>query len=147
VVVNDWETAYYTNFSASSGRGPQPMVVSYGSSPAAEVVFAETPPDESPTASIAAAQMCFRQVEFVGILTGTQQRALAEKFIDFMLSTPFQEDMPLQMFVFPVNPQAKLPDVFVQNVQVPEQPATLPYEDIAKNRETWINAWSEAVLR
>ena len=79
------------------------MVVSYGSSPAAEVIFADTPLTEAPTASIVAPDTCFRQVEFVGILKGTQQRALAEKFVDFMLSTPFQEDMPLQMFVFPVN--------------------------------------------
>src|SRR5215211_5123018 len=52
VVVDGWETAYYTNFSGSSGRGPQPMVVSYGSSPAAEVIFAEPPLDDAPTASI-----------------------------------------------------------------------------------------------
>ena len=31
VVVSDgWEAAYYTQFSGSSGKGPQPMVVSYG---------------------------------------------------------------------------------------------------------------------
>ena len=46
VVVDGWETAYYTNFSGSSGKGPQPMVVSYASSPAAEVVFDETPLDD-----------------------------------------------------------------------------------------------------
>jgi len=67
VVVGDWSTAYYTNFSGSSGHGPQPMVVSYASSPAAEVIFAETKLTESPTASITASGMCFRQVEFVGI--------------------------------------------------------------------------------
>lgn len=147
VVVNDWETAYYTNFSGSSGQGPQPMVVSYGSSPAAEVVFADQPPDEAPTASITGGNTCFRQMEFVGILAGTQQRALAEKFVDFMLSVPFQEDMPLQMFVFPVNQQAKLPDVFVENVQIPEQPATLDPETISKNRDAWIQSWDEVVLR
>ncbi|MCC6568953.1 MAG: thiamine ABC transporter substrate-binding protein, partial [Anaerolineales bacterium] len=52
VVADGWETAYYTNFSGSSGKGPQPMVVSYASSPAAEVIFAETPLDDAPTASI-----------------------------------------------------------------------------------------------
>ncbi len=87
VVVNDWETAYYANFSASSGQGPQPMVVSYGSSPPAEVIFAETPLDDSPTASIVGPDTCFRQIEFVGILKGTQHRALAEKFVDFMLNS------------------------------------------------------------
>ncbi|MFN8403215.1 MAG: thiamine ABC transporter substrate-binding protein [Anaerolineales bacterium] len=103
LVVDGWETAYYTNFSGSSGKGPQPMVVSYASSPAAEVVFAETPLDDSPTASILGPDICFRQIEFVGILKGTKNRAIAEKFIDFMLSKQFQEDMPLQMFVYPVN--------------------------------------------
>ena len=147
VVVNGWETAYYTNFSGSSGKGAQPLVVSYGSSPAAEVVFASQPPAEAPTASITGPDTCFRQVEFVGILKGTKKRALAEKFVDFMLSVQFQEDMPLQMFVYPVNPAAKLPEAFQKYAQAPEKPATLPPEEIAKNREAWIQAWTEAVLR
>lgn len=147
VVVNDWETAYYTNFSASSGKGPQPMVVSYGSSPPAEVIFTEKRLDDAPTASIVAPGTCFRQIEFAGILAGTQQRALAEKFIDFLLSVPFQEDMPLQMFVFPVNPHASLPEAFAKYAQIPEEPASLDPALIAEKRQAWIDAWSEAVLR
>ena len=147
VVVNDWNTAYYTNFSGSSGKGPQPMVVSYASSPPAEVIFADTPPKDAPTASIVAPGTCFRQVEFVGILAGTPQRALAEKFVDFMLSTPFQEDMPLQMFVFPVQPQAQLPEAFVKYAQTAQQPAVIAPADISANRTAWIDAWTEKVLR
>lgn len=147
VVVNDWETAYYTDFSASSGQGPQSMVVSYGSSPPAEVIFAESPLDDAPTASIVGPDTCFRQIEFVGILQGTGQRALAEKFVDFMLSEQFQEDMPLQMFVFPVNPNATLPEEFVKYAQIPNQPAELDPYEIATNREKWIQAWTETVLR
>ena len=146
VVVNDWETAYYTNFSASSGQGPQPMVVSYGSSPPAEVIFAQTPLKEAPTASIVGPDTCFRQIEFVGILKGTKQRALAEKFVDFMLSKQFQEDMPLQMFVFPVNQNAALPEEFVKYAQIPDQPAELDPDRIAANREKWIAAWTETVI-
>jgi thiamine transport system substrate-binding protein len=146
-VVNGWETAYYTNFSASSGKGAQPMVVSYATSPAAEVVFASTPLIESPTASILGVNTCFRQVEFVGILQGTKQRSLAEKLIDYMLSVPFQEDIPGQMFVYPVNSQAKLPDVFVKYAQAPEQPARMDMAEISRNRDTWIQAWTETVLR
>ncbi len=147
VVVNDWNTAYYTNFSGSSGQGPQPMVVSYGSSPVAEVFFAETPPSEAPTASIIGSNTCYRQIEFVGILKGTQQRALAEKLVDFMLSETFQEDMPLQMFVFPVNQKAQLPAVFQEHAQSPDQPAMLDYVQIAENRAEWIQSWDETVLR
>lgn len=145
VVVDGWETAYYTNFSASSGRGPQPMVVSYASSPAAEVFFASEPLTESPTGSILAPGMCFRQIEFVGILKGTQNRALAEKFVDFMLDVQFQEDMPLNMFVYPVNVNAELPEVFVEHAQVAPQTASITYEEIAANRETWIEAWIEVM--
>ncbi len=147
VVVNDWETAYYTNFSGSSGKGPQPMVVSYNSSPAAEVVFAKTPPADAPTASITGPGTCFRQVEFVGVLKGTHQLALAQKFVDFMLGVTFQEDMPLQMFVYPVNPNAKLPEVYQKYAQVPSQPAEMPPDEIAANRDKWIQEWQNAVLK
>lgn len=145
VVVDGWETAYYTNFSASSGQGPQPMVVSYASSPAAEVFFASEPPVDAPTASIVASGMCFRQIEFVGILKNGQNRDLAEKFVDFMLSKQFQEDMPLNMFVYPVNQSAQLPEVFTQYAQVAEQPADIAYADIAANRDAWIEAWNEVM--
>ncbi|MEW6404589.1 MAG: thiamine ABC transporter substrate-binding protein [Chloroflexota bacterium] len=145
VVVDGWETAYYTNFSASSGQGPQPMVVSYGSSPAVEVVFADPPRDDAPTASIIGPETCFRQIEFVGILKGTENRDIAEKFVDFMLSTQFQEDIPLQMYVYPVNPNAALPEVFTKFAQAPTQPAVLSPEEIAANRDSWIEAWTEVM--
>jgi thiamine transport system substrate-binding protein len=147
LVVNDWETAYYTEFSGSSGKGPRPIVVSYNSSPAFEVLYAETPIDEPPTAAIVADDTCFRQIEFVGILEGTENRALAEKWIDFMLSITFQEDMPLQMFVFPVNQDAQLDEAFVNYLAIPEKTSFVKSEDIAANRETWLKAWTETVLR
>ena len=147
VVVDGWETAYYTNFSASSGQGPQPMVVSYGTSPAVEVIYAEKPLDDAPTASIVGPDTCFRQIEFVGILKGTENRALAEKFIDFMLSKQFQEDVPLQMFVYPVNQDAVLPETFTKYAQAPEQPAFLAADEIAARREEWIQAWTDVVLK
>jgi len=147
VVVDGWETAYYTNFSGSSGHGPQPMVVSYGTSPAAEVMFAEKPLDDAPTASILGPDTCFRQIEFVGILKGTQQRALAEKFVDFMLSKQFQEDMPAQMFVYPVNPNAQLPEAFIKYSQAPKQTASLAPEIIAEKRDAWIQAWTDVVMK
>jgi thiamine transport system substrate-binding protein len=145
-VVDGWETAYYTNFSGSSGRGPQPLVVSYASSPAAEVVYATTKLTDSPIGTILGADTCFRQIEFVGILKGTKHLSLAKKFVDFMLDRSFQEDMPLQMYVYPVNPEAKLPDVFEKYAQVPAQPASLEATEIADNRDKWIADWTATVL-
>ncbi len=147
VVVNDWSTAYYTNFSASSGKGLQPMVVSYNTSPAAEVYFASNPMTQSPTAVITSAETCFRQIEFVAILKGTTHEDLAGKFIDFMLSSSFQNDIPLQMFMFPVNPDTSLPQIFTDNVTIADKPASLTPDMISENRDRWIQEWTEVVLR
>jgi thiamine transport system substrate-binding protein len=145
LVVNDWETAYYTNF--SRWGGDRPVVVSYSSSPPFEVLGSKTPLTEPQTAVITSDGSCFRQIEFVGILRGTKNLDLAEKWVDFMLSTTFQEDMPLQMYVFPVNSNARLSDTFQKFLAIPEHPAYVSSEDIATNREAWINAWTEIVLR
>jgi len=143
VVVNDWETAYYTNFSGSAGQGPQPMVVSYATSPAAEVIFAEEQLDDSPTASLVGPNMCFRQIEYAGILKGTQKLELARAFIDHMLSPAFQSDIPLNMFVYPVNQEAIIPQEFIDYAQVPQKPAVLESDMIAQYRGSWIAAWRE----
>ncbi|MBI3286412.1 MAG: thiamine ABC transporter substrate-binding protein [Chloroflexi bacterium] len=147
MVTSGWEDAYYGQFSGGSGEGNRPIVVSYATSPAAEVYFSEGALSEAPTGNVLGRGACFRQIEFAGILRGTHAPDLAQKFIDFLLSQRFQEDIPLQMFVFPASQAARLPDVFVQFAQVPEEPATLSAEEIAANRERWIEAWTQVVLR
>jgi thiamine transport system substrate-binding protein len=122
-------------------------VVSYGSSPPFEVIESKDPNKVPTTAVITGDGSCFRQIEFVGILRGTKNLDLAQKWVDFMLSPTFQEDMPLQMYVFPVNPNAKLDDTFQKYLVIPSQPAYVSPAEIAANRETWINAWTETVLR
>jgi thiamine transport system substrate-binding protein len=144
-VVNDWETAFYTEFSRWGGE--RPIVVSYASSPPVDLIFAEEPMDVPVTAAVVSDGSCFRQIEFVGILKGTQNRDLAEAWVDFMLSTTFQEDLPLQMFVFPVNPEAQLQPEFVNFLLEPEVTAFVSPEDIASYREEWIEAWTDTVLR
>ncbi|NOZ07152.1 MAG: thiamine ABC transporter substrate-binding protein [Chloroflexi bacterium] len=145
LVTNGWEDAYWGQFSAASD-GSRPIVVSYATSPAAEVFFSEGKYKEPPTGNVLGQGACFRQIEFVGILKGSKNQALAKKFVDFMLGTAFQQDIPLQMWVFPVNEQASLPDVF-QFAQVPPHPAIVSAGKIEQNREKWIEAWTETVLR
>lgn len=146
LVTDGWEDAYWGQFSAASD-GDRPIVVSYASSPPVEVYFADPPIDEAPTAAVVGDETCFRQIEFVGILRGTEQEAAAQKFVDFMLGETFQEDIPLHMFVYPANQKAKLPEVFVKYSRVPENPVVVPPDEIAANREAWIEAWTEMVLR
>ncbi len=146
LVTNGWEEAYYGYFSVASD-GDRPLVVSYASSPPAEFIYADPPVEEAPSASIIAPGMCFRQVEFVGILKGTEERQLAEALVDFILGRTFQEDIPLNMFVFPANQKAELPEAFTQWAQVPTAMNEVDPADIEANREAWIDAWTEAVLR
>ena len=146
LVTNGWEEAYYGQFSVT-GEGERPFVVSYASSPPAEFLYADPPVAEAPSASFVTPGMCFRQVEFVGILQGTEERELAEAFIDYILSQPFQEDIPLNMFVFPANEKAALPPAFMEWAQIPAEPAVVDAAEIDAHRDEWLEAWTEVVLR
>ena len=143
-IANDWTTAYTVEFSGSSGRGKHPLVVSYGSSPPAEVVYAATPIDEPPTAVIAST--CFRQVEYAGVLRGTDDSDGARQLLDHLVGVEFQESMPLSLFVFPVNPDAELPEVFRRWAVRPESPLTLSPAVITANRDAWLDAWRAIAL-
>lgn len=144
LVTAGWEDAYYGSFSGGAGEGDRPIVVSYASSPPAEVLFADPQPDEAPTGVVEGS--CFAQVEGAGILAGTEHEEEARRLIDFLLSVPFQEDVPLQMFVFPVHRGAELPEVFVEHAVVPEDPLTMTIEEIGDNRERWVEEWTDTVL-
>jgi thiamine transport system substrate-binding protein len=144
-VVSDWTSAYTVEFSGSSGKGKYPLVVSYGSSPPAEVMYSATPIDTPPTGVIE--KTCFRQTEYVGVLRGTRNEAIAQKLVDFLLDTKFQESMPLSLFVFPVNPNAQLPKLFTDFAVRPKTPLTISPIEIEENRDTWIDSWRSLVLR
>lgn len=146
IIANGWEDAYYGHFTSAS-KGDRPIVVSYASSPPAVVYYADKPLTEAPTAAVVTANNAFRQIEFVGILKGTKKVQLARKLVDFMLDTTFQEDIPLQMFVFPANPKATLPEVFQNHAVVAEKPATVAPENIEAKRDKWIEAWTNTVIR
>ncbi len=147
LVVDGWEEAYNARFSGSGGGGggDRPLVVSYASSPPAEVIFRQPRPRQAPTGVIE--DSCFRQIEFVGILRGTENEEGARELIDFMLSPRFQEEVPLSMFVFPVISGARLPPEFRKFAVVPDDPLELPPEEIEANRDRWVKEWTRLVLR
>jgi thiamine transport system substrate-binding protein len=143
-VSPDWTTAYTIDFSGSSGKGKYPLVVSYGSSPPAEVLYSEKPIDTPPTAVIEST--CFRQTEYVGALRGSRNPNLAALLISYLLDVPFQESMPLSLFVFPVNKKATLPELFSKFAVAPKTPLTLDPIEIEKNRDSWLSTWRDIIL-
>lgn len=136
-VTSDWSEAYYTLFSISGGE--RPLVVSYASSPPAEVIFGEV--TEPPTGVMSEA--CFRQIEYAGVLSGTDYPEAAGQLVDFLLSTTVQNDIPLNMFVYPTNAEAELPAVFVEHTTFPEAPIVMEPTTIEQNRERWIKEWTD----
>jgi thiamine transport system substrate-binding protein len=142
-VTSGWSDAYYGEFIA--GGGEKPIVTSYASSPVAEVLFAAEPIDSPPTRVIT--DTCFRQIEFAGILAGTEVEAAAQQVIDFMLSETFQADIPLNMFVAPANAEVPLPDLYQAHAAIVDSPLTLTPAEIEANRSQWTERWAEIVLR
>ena len=146
LVVDGWEEAYTTRFSGAGGStGTRPIVVSYATSPAAEVMFASSPPATAPTAAVPAT--CFRQVELAGVLDGAKNVPGARALIDFMLAEPFQASLPESMFVLPVRNGTPLPETFRRYAVSPPQPLALPAAEIGANRDRWIDEWTQTVLR
>jgi len=143
-VVEGWTEAYYERFTWAGG-GPKPLVVSYGSSPPSEVIFADPPVQSPPTAVIEST--CFRQVEFAGVLRGTDSPEAARKLVDFFVSEEFQSEVALNLFVYPARADVALPTEFEGVAVIPEDPYTVDPDTIAAERESWIDTWTETVLR
>ncbi|MGW1463903.1 thiamine ABC transporter substrate-binding protein [Streptomyces sp. NPDC002308] len=148
-VVDGWEQAYNEEFSGSAGgkkaNADRPLVVSYASSPPAEVYYADPQPTEAPTG--VATATCFRQIEFAGLLDGAKNEAGGKALLDFLISKTFQEDMPLQMFVDPVVKDAKLPEVYTKFGATVDKPFTVAPEKITANREQWVQTWTSLVVK
>ncbi|KIE23773.1 ABC transporter substrate-binding protein [Streptomyces sp. MUSC 125] len=148
-VVDGWEQAYYQEFSGSSegkkAGGDRPLVVSYASSPPAEVIFAKKRPSTAPTG--VAYGTCFRQTEYAGLLSNATNTKGGKAFLDFLLTKEFQEDMPLKMFVYPVRKGAQVPPDFTKYGPPAKDPETMSPGSIATHRDQWVKSWTSLVLK
>ncbi|USQ83751.1 thiamine ABC transporter substrate-binding protein [Streptomyces phaeoluteigriseus] len=148
-VVDGWEQAYNEEFSGSAGGrkagADRPLVVSYASSPPAEVIYGDPKPTTAPTG--VATGTCFRQVEFAGLLSNAENSEGGKALIDFLVSKTFQEDMPLNMFVYPVAKGAAVPAEFTEYGPAAEAPETMDPAKIAADRDQWVKSWTSLVLK
>ena len=145
-VAGSWSEAYEGSYTAGGGNGDRPLVVSYATSPPAEIVYAADPKPVKPY-SVVMTDGCYRQVEYAGVLAGTTNPAGAQTVVDWLLSPAVQADVPLSMFVFPARQGVPLPEVFTQFVTRPATPLELSPDEVADGRDAWIAQWNEIVLR
>lgn len=138
-VVSGWEEAYTQEFSGSSGKGPRPIVVSYASSPSAEIGDDGTPRTK------ALLDTCYRQVEYAGVLNGAKNPEDAKKVVDFLLSERFQADVPGQMYVYPSREGVALPEAWTKAAPLPTSSRSLPAAEVDANRERWVSEWRALV--
>ncbi|MCP4434302.1 MAG: thiamine ABC transporter substrate-binding protein [Actinomycetia bacterium] len=139
-VSPSWDDAYYGDYTVSGGD--RPMVVSYASSPPAEVVFSEG--ERTEPASVVMDDTCVTQVEYAGVLAGAEHPELARELLDFMLSEEWQRGLPLSNFVYPVT-DVELPEEFARWAPRPEQPVVVDVDAVATSRDDWVERWREAM--
>lgn len=139
LVAKDWTEAYSVQFSGSAGKGPRPLVLSYSTSPAFEVVDGVAPTEGLPNT-------CFRQVEYAGVIEGAANPDGAQQFIEFLLSPEVQANIPGEMYMYPAVRSTELPAEWVEFAPLSDNPFTVPASEIAANRDSWIRTWTDTVI-
>lgn len=143
-VAKGWSEAYYTDFSRNGGT--RPLVVSYASSPAAEVFYSKEKITEAPTGNLFFQGGVFRQVEGVAVIKGTAQRTAAGQFITFMRSAAVQEALQTTMWMFPADASTPRADV-MRHAAEPTSFDNLPAQTIANQGSQWVSRWTQVVLK
>jgi len=132
-VAGSWEDAYFSDFTRYGGN--HPIVLSYASSPAAEVL------EDGSSGSEALRVDCFRQTEYAGVIEGSANESGAAALVKFLLSPEFQASVPEAMYVYPAVAGIEIPESWAAFAK----PATSTIGenlDINANREQWLGDWS-----
>jgi thiamine transport system substrate-binding protein len=123
-------------------EGEADLVLSYTTSPAYHLIaegdtgFVALPFDEGH----------YLQVEVAARLAGSDASGLAEAFLAFLLTEPFQGAIPTTNWMYPaVTPEAGLPDGF--EGMRPETTLFLPPEEAEAARRPGVEAWRAALSR
>ncbi|WP_264873973.1 thiamine ABC transporter substrate binding subunit [Vibrio agarivorans] len=133
-VTKGWSEAYSMFL-----EGESDMVLSYTTSPAYHLIAEE---DER-FAAADFAEGHYTQVEVVAKVKGTDKQALADQFMQFVLSEDFQAAMPTGNWMYPVTNVA-LPQGFATLTQ-PENALSFSADEVAQKRRGWIREWQHAL--
>ena len=142
--TNSWSDAYYTAFTLYGGD--RPLVVSYATSPAAEVFFSKGKYRTPPSGNLFLKGGVFRQVEGAAVLSGAREPDLALQLVRFLQSPEVQRALPEEMWVYPAVKNTPLPKVFAF-AQAPAESDTPGQSAIAMQQKNWVGRWIQTVLK
>ena len=143
-VSSSWSDAYYKDFTKNGGT--RPMVVSYLSSPAAEVFYSDKPVDKSPTGNLNLVGGVYVQIEGAAILAGTKHADKAEQFLAFLRSSAVQTALQTEMWMWPVQQGVARVDVMRHSGEQPSAKA-IDQAVLAEQSRNWIRQFTQTVLR
>jgi thiamine transport system substrate-binding protein len=132
-VAGSWEDAYFSDFTRYGGN--RPIVLSYASSPSAEVG------DDGTAGSQALLEECFRQTEFAGVIVRSPNEQGAKALVNFFLSPEFQASVSEAMYVYPVVSGIDIPESF-GNYAKPATSTIGENLNINDQRDSWLSDWS-----
>jgi thiamine transport system substrate-binding protein len=133
-----WSEAY-----ALFTKGEAPMVLSYTTSPAYHVIAENTERYKAAAFS----EGHYLQIEVAGVIEGSAEKALAQKFMGFMMSPAFQDQIATSNWMFPAGQtSAPLAPAFEALVK-PEKTLIYSPLEVDQNRRAWIDEWLNAVAR
>ncbi|WNN45086.1 thiamine ABC transporter substrate binding subunit [Winslowiella toletana] len=135
-VTKGWSEAYGLFL-----KGEGDLVLSYTTSPAYHLI--EEKKDRYAAADFAEGH--YMQVEVAGQLASSKQPELAQRFMKFIVSQPFQQAIPTGNWMYPVT-DIKLPAGF-ETLTVPKTSLEFNSQQVADQRAQWISAWQRAVSR
>lgn len=138
-ITSGWSDAYYGLYI----QGESDMVISYTTSPPAHVIYESTDKYKA----LIFDDSAYIQVESCGIIKNAKNRVMAEKIIDYIVSKEFQDKIPENQFMFPINPDAKLPEEFIQYAPKPKKALILDTNLVKNNLKKWLSDWEKIILK
>ncbi len=131
-----WSEAY-----ALFTKGEAPMVFSYVTSPAYHIEVEKVTKYKAAEFS----EGHYLQIEVAGLIEASKEHALAQKFLDFMLTADFQNEIPTNNWMMPAGETSvALPAAFNDLVK-PAKTLLYSPAEVNKNRRAWIEEWQKAV--
>ena len=151
IITSGWSEAYETHYTGGYGEytegyiGDAHITVSYCHSPGVESWYNG---NWTKSASLDIDKTAFFQVEYASAIKGGNSEN-AEKFIEYLISSEVNSQMPVENLMYSVLEGQNLPEEngYRFNSIIPSNPAVISNVDIGKNMEIWLEEWNEAMIK